>query len=182
MTENTYPGLPSLEEIQAASRGEKPEDKPDLRAILAMAEKEAASKPDPLGSLLALGCSGELPAITLGAVAVLESIDSPYLLEGPTVPVITILDTARGLYACAGGPDGCAPLLTALALERAADVLPDDMAERLRAKAAKKRGDWDVAALKCLEESGLDKVGVDTEMVVRIRSIYAEMNEDEPSE
>ena len=183
MSQDKPPTLDQIRAIERGSTGEPP--KPDDRQkalveAVATARQQAGMEadldPDDLGSMLAMGATGEVPPVTIGGIAVLEVLGSPYL-DTPTDGKLTVttLDTARGLYALACGPVGCAPLLSAMALDRAADCQPEEFATPLRSKACALRGGWDAAALKNLELCGKSKMEIDTEIIVRLRDILHEM-------
>jgi len=182
----------SLQDIHAIERGElntsgKPKFSPPadaqakLREAVASAKMGAqeATSDSPghmLADLLSLGGSGEVPPLTIGGIALLEMIQSPFLQEPVDGKlIITTMDTARALWSFAGGANGCAPLLSALALERAADELPPEYSSPLRVKAGQLRGQWDAAALQALEASGKTKVELDAELLVRLRDIFSEI-------
>ena len=143
-----------------------------------------------LTDLLQLGASSELPALTIGGLALLESIESPFLDESPNgTVVITVLDTARALWCFVGGAKGCASLLSALTLERAAaaheaycvqspttaEVIMRSVTAPLRVKAAEMRAHWDTNAIQALEGCGKTKAEVDAELLTRIKEIIAEL-------
>ena len=183
----------TLAEIKAIERGErtvnqvkKPADGQDklktMVEVLSAAKTAAAAHDEPedassmLNDLLQMGAGSEVPSLTLGGVAILESIESPFL-EEPVNGALTIttLDTARALWAFAGGVTGAAPLLSALALESAADLLPVEYSTPLRVKAGELRGQWDANAIRALEQCGKCKAELDTEILVRLRDIFKEM-------
>lgn len=186
--------VPTYAEIRAIERGEQPANavtpkKADGKArfdamneALNAAKKEAADVPEEklpnslLGDLLQLGAGSEVAALTIGGISLLELTDSPFLATPVSNTLtITILDTARALWAFNGGAAGAAPLLSALAMERAADELPEEYSTPLRVKAGNLRGQWDASAIRALEQCGKSKAEIDTELLVRIKEIIAEM-------
>jgi hypothetical protein len=181
---------PTREQIRAVERGEvsleslnqSPKSRQhadELKKIVEQAKRAADDSINPnspssvLGDLLQLGGQSEVPALTIGGIAVLEAIKSPFLDEGEVT--ITSLDTARALWAFAGGCAGCAPLLSALAMERAAQELDPDYAAPLHIKAGMLRGEWDAQAIRAVESTGKSKAEIDAELLVRIREIVNEM-------
>ena len=173
---------PTREEIRAIERGEAkhpPNAQAKLQEILASSKQEASDRIErdsTLHDLLQMGATGEIGAITQGGLAVMEAIGSPFLLEPVDGKLtITSMDTARALWACAGGVVGAAPILSALAMERAADLLPPEHAAPLRIKAGLLRGEWETAALRALESCGKTKMEIDTELIDRLRRIELEL-------
>lgn len=173
---------PTREEIRAIERGETKHPsnaQAKLQDILATAKVEARERvanDSTLRDLLQLGATGEIGAITQGGLAILEAIGSPFLDEPVDGSLtITTLDTARALWACAGGVVGASPILSALAIDRAAGYLSPDHAAPLRIKAGMLRGEWDAAAIRALEASGKTKMEIDTELIARLREIETEL-------
>lgn len=180
----------TLKEIKAIERGERTINQPKQVAATARqnAVNEAVTKSkqqaaaetgdiqDTLGDLLSMGANSEIPALTIGGIALLELLESPFL-DDPVSGMLAIstIDTARALWAFSGGAAGCAPLLSALAMERAADALPPDYSTPLRVKAGELRGAWDSQALQTLEQCGKTKAELDAELIVRLRDIIAEL-------
>ena len=173
---------PTFAEIRAIERGEvkfPPNAQAKLQDVLATAKQEAsarAEKDSSLHDLLQFGATGEVGAITQGGLAVLEVIGSPFLLDPVDGKLtVTSMDTARAVWACAGGAVGASPLLSALAMEKAADALPPEHAAPLRIKAGLLRGEWDASAIRALEATGKTKVEIDTELIARLRDIESEL-------
>lgn len=197
--------VPSYEEIRAMERGEIPHvaapkatkaasdnRRSRLAQVVGESRREAADFiPDnragtALNDLLQLGASGEVPPLTIGGLAVLELMGSPFLAEPVNGQLtITTMDTARAVAVMANGLAGVAPLLSALAMEKAATELERDtfgdathtavLSAPLRIRAAEMRGQWDSQALVALEQAGKTKTELDTELLVRIKDIIAEL-------
>ena len=194
--------IPTLADIRAIERGDRPvnlqmpskEQQREMRAkstaAFARARQVVGNGQDDLGLLLQMGANGEVGALTMGGLAVLEAIRSPFLDEPVDGKLtITMLDTARALWAFQGGSAGCAPILSALAMERAAadlevyavshastaEAVNTAIGAPLRIRAAELRGQWDGSALQALEESGKGKGELDIELIARIQNIISEL-------
>lgn len=189
--------VPSYDEIRAMERGEIPHAaKPEadkgaagrrsrLAQVVGESRREAADfLPEnragtALNDLLQLGASGEVPPLTVGGLAVLELLGSPFLAEPVNGQlIITTMDTARAVAVMANGALGVAPLLSALAMEKAATELERDgsaYGAPLRIRAGEMRGQWDSQALAALEQAGKTKTELDTELLARIKDIIAEL-------
>ena len=136
----------------------------------AEAEAREALGEDRVSDLLSVGGQSTLPPLTLGGLALLQEIGSPFVLGGD----ITILDTALAVWLM-GGPEAGARLLSAMSLERVACFMNGDAQERLLVRAAGLRAKLSEEALSSFEESELHKADVDTELLLRVQTAVADI-------
>jgi hypothetical protein len=125
---------------------------------------------DRVSDLLSIGGQSTLPPLTIGGLALLQEIGSPFVLGGD----ITILDTAMALYLM-GGQEAGGRLLSAMSLERVAGFMSGDAQERLLVRSAALRARLSKEALEMFEESGLNKSDVDTELLLRVQTATADI-------
>jgi hypothetical protein len=176
--------VPTLDEIHKIERGELPRPghkanpKP-VTADQALALKElrkAAADANAMPSgdgpatdlqeLLELGVDGG-PALTMAGLIVLELLESPFLQQGPVE--ICGMDTARAVWAFAGGANGAEQLQAALTMQVAGDRATDpDLKSRLLIQGCMLQAAWDANALRAFEALGRGKAAVDAALVVRI--------------